>query len=508
MKYLITLTLLICLNYCTAQHKQDYNWLLGREASIADDDKGYIFDFNSNPVDIRRRDNGIGLGGNDASISDKEGNLLFYSNGCAVLNRYGEIMPNGHDIVDTVWMNKWNDDCNLGYVGGQDILILPNPDGSDTYYLINKPEVFNGFNVDGSFPIWYNIIDINKDNGRGDLILKNKILLNKENTLKGFLTSIRHENKTDWWIIQPLRDDSIFTTFLLTKDGFQRYPDQNTHEFFNSWRSSSGGTAKFSPDGTKYALYTFVDQLHIYDFDRSNGVLSNHQKIFVYPNPDQDEVRFCSVEWSPNSRFIYTASSKELHQVDTWEDDIQNDGIRLIAEWDGTKDPFSNTFYLMAQGPDCRIYMCSTSGNNSYHVIRNPDRLGKACNFCQSCLQLPEPANIGTMPNFPRFRVDAAEKCDSTIDLVLGMPVWYEEKLVVYPNPSSGIYTIKSPALLSNYSIDIYDMNGKMIKQLKDLTSNELNIDLTSLPKGQYVVELYDLNSNLNTIYKAKITKH
>jgi hypothetical protein len=57
-----------------------------------------------------------------------------------------------------------------------------------------------------------------------------------------------------------------------------RLANQNTHQYFDRFRSSASGTAKFSPDGTKYAIYNYYDQLHVYDFDRETGHLSNHQK--------------------------------------------------------------------------------------------------------------------------------------------------------------------------------------------------------------------------------------
>ncbi len=507
MKYILIFASILLTFDSYAQNKQDYNWLFGREASTVDDDKGYIFDFNSNPVGIKKRDNGIGIEGQNTSISDKDGNLLFYSNGCAVLNRNGDVMPNGNYIADTTWIQKLNKDCNRGYPGGQDILILPNPNGSDTYYLVNKPFVCNGLNVKDSIPIWYNIIDLELDNGNGDLKEKNSVLYDGKNCLSSFLTAIPHQNGNDFWIIQPLVDDSTFITFLLTENGFEKYPDQYTHEFFNLWRSSASGTAKFNNSGTKYALYNYYDQLHIYDFDRFTGILSNHQKINVYQDIDISDIRFSSIEWSPNDRFIYTASSLELYQVDTWEADIERDGIRLVAEWDGTNDPFSNTFYMMALAPDCKIYMCSTSGNNSYHVIKNPDDLGEDCNFCQSCLPLPEPANFGGMPNFPRFRVDAAEKCDSTIDLVLGLPVWYEEDLEVYPNPSHGIYTITIPQDMTKGLLKVFGINGKTIKSINISNQNKIDLDLTPYDAGQYIIELYQENSKDRTIYTAKVVK-
>ncbi|MBK6784894.1 MAG: hypothetical protein IPG79_14880 [Saprospiraceae bacterium] len=184
---------------------------------------------------------------------------------------------------------------------------------------MHKPNVYNSPN-----PTYrrlnYSYIDISLDNGNGDVTLKNQTFYDKSVQFS-YLTAIRHENKRDWWILQPLVNDSVFLTFLLDENGIKKMPDQNTHQYLDYERSIGAGTTRFSPDGKKFALYNYYDQLHIYDFNRVTGLLSNHKKIEIYPpnEIDRTEIRIGSVEWSPNSRFIYTASRLKLHQVDMWE---------------------------------------------------------------------------------------------------------------------------------------------------------------------------------------------
>lgn len=72
---------------------------------------------------------------------------------------------------------------------------------------------------------------------------------------------------------KPITDDSIIVTFLIDEEGIQRYPDQYAHQFFERDKSSTSCTAKFSPDGTQYAIYNETDGLLIYNFDRSTGTL-------------------------------------------------------------------------------------------------------------------------------------------------------------------------------------------------------------------------------------------
>jgi len=211
--------------------------------------------------------------------------------------------------------------------------------------------------------------------------------------------------------------------------------------------------------------------LHLYDFDRETGILSNHQKINIFPDPDVNDIIFSSVEWSSNSRFIYTATKRELHQIDTWETDIEEDGIRLIDTYNGTQDPFSTT------------------------VINSPDQLGTDCDFVQNGIQLPHTAGGGSMPNFPRFRVDEEEKCDPTIVSVFGDAVFYRRDLVVYPSPSTGLFTIDLPEgfILRDEPIDRLSFEGE--------------VQLYDLPVGIYNIEIYPSENAERIFYSKQVVK-
>ena len=509
MRYFLVTILIICSTLLYSQSKQDYIWFFGLdEEPNVPGTQAYRFDFNLKPFEVIKSENGIGFAQNNASICDKDGNLLFYTNGCAVLNRDAKIMPNGDSLNYDIWQDlSGHNQCKYGYPGTQNSIILNDPGDENNYYLLHKPYVFENWENYNQMYIWYSKVDINLDNGKGDVTDKNIVLYDERQSLSSYLTAIRHANGKDWWIIQPLLEDSLFLTFLLTKEGFERHPNQNTNQYFNLYRSGASGTAGFSPDGSKYALYNFYDQLHVYDFDRETGKLSNHVKVEIY-NPDSidvEDVRFNSVEWSPNSRFIYTASRLNLHQIDTWEENLQ-DGVRLIGEYDGTQNPFYNTFFLMAQGPDCRIYMCSTSGNETYHVINKPDELGAACDFVQNGIKLPYEAGFGSMPNFPRFRVDEVEKCDPTIVSVFGDYVWYRRDIKVWPNPSTGIFNIELPDVGAGIMV-VTNINGQVLfeKDVSNIIKDE-RIDITKYPDGRYNVEFWSYKtSNDRVFYSTQV---
>ena len=273
---------------------------------------------------------------------------------------------------------------------------------------------------------------------------------------------------------------------------------------FTKEKSSSSGTAKFSPDGRMYAIYNETDNLLLYDFDRSTGQLTFKERIV--PVDTSGQGIFCSVEWSPNSRYIYTATQNWLHQIDTQEHDPDK-RIVLIDTYNGTLDPFTTTFFLMAQGPDCKIYMCPKSGSYSLHVINKPDVAGKACQFVQNGIKLPN-SNGGTLPNFPRFRVDEIEKCNPGITSLFGEQVYYRRDLQVFPNPSSGLFYFKSFSSPVDCRLYVSDIQGKILFTA-DLPAAQLpeSVDISHLPDGRYNIEIYPVGNNERIFYGTQVVK-
>ncbi len=74
-----------------------------------------------------------------------------------------------------------------------------------------------------------------------------------------------------------------------------------------------------------------------------------------------------------------------------------------------------------------------------------------------------------------------------------------------YPNPTSGNLSIELPSdNAGSYgsSIEIYNLTGKPIYQLKNI-SGKSDIDLSNLPTGLYILKICDGN----TVRTAKIMK-
>ncbi len=484
-------------------NKQDYVWILNNDPSH-DGLEAYVFDFNrmdSIPKALNQYAP-TAFSGNNASICDKDGKLLFYTNGCTVADRYHHTMPNGSGINEGEFIEILrNGDCSNGYPGRQDIMILPDPNNERGYYILHRRTILEG-NRYKDFNYTYVMMDEN--NGFGDVIEKNVTIDSTKNYFYRYLTAISHSNGVDWWIIQLLDEENKFQTYKLTRDGFE---DEGTRDIPIEFgiNSSGSGTANFSPDGSKYAFFNAYDNLLLYDFDRVTGELTDLKQLQI-KDIDPNDILFSSVEWSSNSRFLYIAATDSLWQVDTHETNLE-DGLELIDVWNGAQDPFATTFVLMALAPDCKIYMCSGSSTNTYHVINEPNKKGKDCDFIQQGIRLPFVSATATLPNFPRFRVDDDKKCDPGITSVFGDIVHYKRDLDVYPNPFVDRVTIVLPENIKGQVV-VFDMQGQIVWQHRQGTyKDQVQLDLSHLPIGTYSLEFLPENNPERLIYTLVAVK-
>ena len=67
----------------------------------------------------------------------------------------------------------------------------------------------------------------------------------------------------------------------------------------------------------------------------------------------------------------------------------------------------------------------------------------------------------------------------------------------VYPNPTTDYLNIKISGSAS-FNVNIYDLNGKLLKSEKNNTS----IQIQDLTNGLYIVEILDLESDNKIIKK------
>ncbi len=376
--------------------KHDYVWILGY--STTDPDHSVMnFDFNVSPPLVSRRENSsMHFTFANATICDREGNLLFYSNGFSIANADDETIENG-------------DGLNLSNLNSrsQGILLLPSDIDSVFYYFnVNTVEDNHyGALID---KFYFSEIHRTTMYPEGVVIVKNQLLI-EDSLSAGGLTSVRHANGRDWWIMVPKFISNGYFSFLLTPKGIEEPFFQQIGKVM-SWRDYSG-QAVFSPDGSKYIRYDIDNDLNIFDFDRCSGVLSNPIHIPIHDLADTINGGG-GVAVSPNSRFVYVSSTTLAYRFDLWASDIAA-SKKVIAEYDGFQSPFASTFYLAQLAPDGNIYLSCTNGVNVLHVITNSDFEGLS-RFRQHAVPLPTYNAFG-LPNLPHYRLGPIDgsACDT-----------------------------------------------------------------------------------------------
>ena len=484
-----------------AQNKQDYYWPFGTDQGRNEPGVQAIeFDFSKLPFEPEQRNGGLEFDQNNASICDKDGNLLFYTNGCAVANREHQIMPNGDSLnYGFFFQSWWLDDCGNGYPGRQDIMILQDPYYELGYYIIQKP--VHRSRDSGEFlqkNLMFSYVDMSLDNGLGDVTIKDEAFYDGE-LHWSYLTAIAHANGKDWWIINPAIKEEGYLTYLLSDEGVRLDQVQSIGPELDINFTGAAGDAKFSPDGTQYSFFNHVIGLLLFEFDRQNGTLSNLRQI---PFSLGEELKFATHEWSSNSRYLYIATQDSLWQVDTYEDNLE-DGRIFIDAYDGVGDPLFNGFFFSALGPDCRVYFRAGNGANSFHVIHKPDEQGRDCDFQQRGIRLPRISSTGSFPNFPRFRVDEEDKCDPSIVSIVGETVWWRRDLKAYPSPASEYVMVELPEGQRG-QLYVLDMNGQLVLHQTEV-STEKRLDVSGLPAGIYSVEFLPDRNEDRVVYTKRV---
>lgn len=486
MKYLLlNLLIFFFLAPASAQFKHDYNWVIGTPWY-----EGYIsgltfLNFNNDSLKFTHEMGNDYLYLTNASISNSNGELLFYSNGCYITDASFNIMENGEGLnPGFAYLSGNCPDFGNGVRKG--MIILPFPGDSTKYYAIHESLVLGETGLFSLFVgfLYYSVVDMTKNNGLGAVSEKNKVILN--DSLYGDLHAVKHINGKDWWIIVSKTHRNRFYKVLLTEDGIADTLEQNIGPDPDPFISGATN-ATFSPDGTMYVRYDFKNQVTLCDFDRSSGLLSNYRQLLV----DTAQLTRGSAAFSSNSRYLYVCNQKRLYQFDLQASNIQDSKI-LIAEYNGYIFQNHPTYFgLMQLGPDCKIYLAAMSASDDLSVIHSPDQPGLACNFEQQAISLLPGANASSMPNFPNYRLGTPYPvCDSSIVYLsaghaVPQPV---AALRLWPNPATTTLHLASELPLpGSASLRLHTLTGQCLRTWPlQAGVQEQTFPLEGLPPGLY----------------------
>lgn len=413
------------------------------------------------------------------SICNKDGELLFSTGGCYVLNKENQVMLNGDSINSDFSHASW---CEISgdFPISQGATILPYPNNNNQYLIFNY-DLQDPFGTGSSLPVplhlIYHVVDMTEDNGLGAVVEKKQIAI--QDTLdRGYLTSVRHNNGQDWWLIAPKWNSNCYHILPVTKDGIGQSEIQCLGEIWND--KTGGGQAVFSPDGTKYARIEAENGWYLFDFDNEAGILSNPLLLM-----DIEEINYYrGTSFSPNSRYLYVNNSTQVFQFDLMANNIV-ESISLVGEINTSEiEPGMKPLALSKLAPNNKIYISSPSNHRFLSVINNPNCEGTSCRFEAHVLELLE-SNCAGLSNLPNFYIPPSDNnCDS---INTSIEVDLKNSIKFYPNPAVTILTVEIPSHLKETQLFIYNSLGQIVLSTNKVNKQK-NIDIGHLPTGIYFI--------------------
>ena len=411
------LCFLLGLTVCLYGQAYDNNWV--HRNPIA----GYTFN-NGLSTYYDTSDDHLTFWRASSSISDYEGNLLFFSDGVHVLDKNGVFLRNTDSLayghIDSVYYFP-----GVPYVQG--CLLLPMPDSDSLFYYFHTATF-------GQQPIqanrlFYSVIDRTLNSGKGEFVAWNSLLLDSVMVDAG-MGLCKHANNEEWWLIKPLHNKNTYARFLVKRNGVIDGP------FFQSIGLSSHdadhkGQVVFSVKGDKMGFTNGLQKGQLFDFDRCTGLLSNPRDYWNFSNGYY--FGGIGLSFSPNGRFMYaTGDSFQIDQYDTYAADLNSSKL-TVAQTSSVLQLRQPSYHQL--GPDGKIYIAGDGSPIPLTVINNPDSFGLACNIDTfSFYPFHYPSFTFGMPCFPHYRTppsaayaaDAGRDttvCDSLLQLSVGIPL-------------------------------------------------------------------------------------
>ncbi|HRG68535.1 MAG TPA: PKD domain-containing protein [Saprospiraceae bacterium] len=407
----ITLSLIIfCVTLLGAfSQKHDFKWVLGFSTLDNPYDSAWgitTIDFDTpdgNPIMSYGGNKKIDFIGACTSISDTEGKYLFSCNGSCLEDSSDQLLKNSDFLA-----------ANYQYPGPgepspQGVLILPYPGIENKFILFHKEDqLFNDYGL-ASSSLLFSEIEFNKQYPKG-IMTKKRVPLIKDTLSSSCLSTVKHANGRDWWIIVSEDNHIGYYVLLLSNTGVKLISKQN---FVGRKIGGGIGQSCFSNDGKYLATATSDDirqlrynNLYFFKFDRCSGILDN-TSIIKFPYRELTWATGCA--FSPNGKYLYAVTRDSLYQFKIIDDKIGR-ADKIIA-YDGYQElvvpPFSYWsawFGMLQQAPDGRIYGGDVGCSyRSLDVINNPNAESGDLDF--------RPHSISTitvhsdLPSYPNYRL-------------------------------------------------------------------------------------------------------
>ena len=217
------------------------NWYFGDNAGIS-------FDLNTNSVSAESRGK-LETREGCATISDTDGNLLFYTDGSTVYNQEHRVMEGGDGLL--------GDESST-----QSALIVPKPFDPNIYYVFTVGSNINPTGLN------YSVVDITENGGLGEVVSLNINLLPA--CAEKISAVLKDCASGAIWVITLSgpggNSVDALNTFHAFEIGESGVSDDAVTSNLGMRIEDSRGYLKFSPDGTKLACSDVRSGLFLFGF--------------------------------------------------------------------------------------------------------------------------------------------------------------------------------------------------------------------------------------------------
>ncbi|OJV51903.1 MAG: hypothetical protein BGO31_08955 [Bacteroidetes bacterium 43-16] len=348
------------------------NWHYGRNVSL---------NFGQTPLTLSNSQVNVMEG--CSSISDANGNLLFYTTGFKIWDKNGVEMPNATGLLGNgpVFGGQY---AGSGY---KSVHIIRHPGNMQQYFVVSGDPYEETIRK-----LYYHVVDMSLNNGLGDVIPGQKNI-EIMNDVSENISVLSGTDCRTYWLAAAKGDMSDqYYTFKIDATGFHNTPVINTLPMtlqgFNRELFQTNYPNKVIGISNNYFFSL--------DFNGITGVLSNMDTIFtaIGPVPYYNATPGMSKD---KSKFYFgNAMVSNLFQFDLSLlpnlPAVMNSKVQVIPPH---LDPGSLLFYLRTAPVGDKIYLIQRIGinNNNIASLSNASQPGAQVVYTQNALPL-YPANI------------------------------------------------------------------------------------------------------------------
>ncbi|MCF8239140.1 MAG: T9SS type A sorting domain-containing protein [Saprospiraceae bacterium] len=474
--------------------RHDANWVYTE--SVLKDSTIYLLTFDNKTDTFHLLKSPI-KASTSASYSDAFGNFRCFSNGYQMYSSDFSLMENG----DSLGFSYTWDSIPLIFSGGDlysgEFLSFPgHGDNKAVLFQLVRFQFSTGFIHK---ELWYSIVDLEANDGKGKVIEKNIVLCDSVY----HFTIIKHANGKDWWLI-CMKDNLIeFETFLLSESGIQLESNQSfaLPVYFSLYTRSP---LVSSPKGD-WIFRQFNHQPgYLFHFNRCTGEIQFQTEVGI---PDTISVPnsfgMAMPIGSPNGRFIYsifhdqvTIQSKKFARPRLMQADLEseNPSFQFLTHIDLKGDGIS----YPQQSPHGEIFYMYNTKEDLYSLItiHRPDDLLDDCGLEIPGKAFPSGFKTNSTPRFPNYRLGplVGSECDTVTTSVAVPEMGKTYDMMLTPNPSSGPVDVE--ITLPEYQghhvqFDVFNALGvKVSSHTFPPFSYRYTLDTSLYGSGMYTIHL------------------